>query len=223
MGVPDKTYFGESPHGGGINYGEVRKISDNDEKIAVLRKRLDVLFIKQNRKIAERDEDGQPKIWSPFSLCILTLLGIETLGHVIVDFGKIKSDGDYEQSKKIVTPIYQLFDKKLIDKPTKKFYRAFEIIHGTSDKKSIKRYSDIIHKYQRNTFNHGFQAKGVFLSHTIPFFWVLEEEKGFMIINPFLFWDRLEKVFEIIFDEIENSTNLDWRNNALNYFERLIT
>jgi hypothetical protein len=44
-----------------------------------------------------------------------------------------------------------------------------------------------------------------------------------MIINPFLFWDRLEKVFEIIFDEIENSTNLDWRNNALNYFERLIT
>ena len=91
MGVPDETYFGESPNGGGLNYGQVRASTNDDEKIIVLKKRLDVLLIEQNQKIAERDENSKPKIWSPFSLCVLTLLGIETLGRIICDLEKIKN------------------------------------------------------------------------------------------------------------------------------------
>lgn len=221
MGVPDNTYFGENPNGGNILYGEVRKIKDDQVKLEVLKKRLDVLLIEQNKRIAERN-NGKPNIWSPFSLCILTLLSIETLGRIICDLEKIKIESEFDQSKKIVTPIFGLMDIKLLNKPTKKFYSGFEKIHGTMDKKSIKRYSDVIHKYQRNTFNHGFQAKGVFLQHTVQPFWILEENEGFMVINPYLFWDRFEEIYNDVFNEILTSKNIDWRTNALKYFKKLL-
>ena len=222
MGVPDETYFGKGLDGKGISYGQVRKISNDQDKLTLTKNRLDVLFIEQNNRIAERDEKFNPKIWSPFSLCILTLLGIETLGYVIEDIEKIKGDGDYEKSKKIVTPIYQLLDKKLTDKPTKKFFTGFCNIHGKTAKDKVNRYSDIFHKFQRNTFNHGFQAKGVYLSHELTEFWTIEEEKGFLIVNPYLFWDRFVEIYEETFKEIIENNNSQWRDNALKYFDRLI-
>lgn len=222
MGIPDETYFGENLDGKGILYGEVRQISCDQDKLALTKNRLDVLFVEQNNRIAERDGNQKPKIWSPFSVCVLTLLGIETLGYVIQDIEKIKEEGDFEKSKKIVTPIYQLLDKGLIVKPTKKFFKGFRAIHGDKAKKKVNRYSDIFHKFQRNTFNHGFQAKGVFLSHELTEFWTIEEEKGFLIVNPYLFWDRFVKVYEETFKEISENEQSPWRKNALTYFDRLI-
>lgn len=223
MGIPDKTYFGEKPEGDGILYGEVRKIKDDQRKLEILKKRLDVLLVEQNRRISERDESGNPIIWSPFSLCVLTLLSIETLGRVFADLEKIKNESEFEQTKKIVTPVYGMMDKKLLNKPTKKFYKGFEKIHGTKDKKAITRYSDVIHKYQRNTFNHGYQAKGVFLDHTVRPFWILKENEGFMEINPYLFWDKFEEIYNEVFGKILEPKEIGWRLNALKYFENLIT
>ncbi len=223
MGVPDKTYFGEKPEGGGILYGEVRKIDEEQRKLEILKKRLDVLLIDQINNIAKRNEDNNPFTFSPFPLCVLTLLSIETLGRIFSDIEKIENENDYEQSKIIVTPVYGLMDSKLLHKPTKDFYKGFEKIHGTMDKKSISRYSDVIHKYQRNTFNHGYQAKGVFLEHTISEFWILNEVEGYMVINPYLFWDRYVEVYEKVFTKILNAKEKQWRSNALKYFEKLIS
>ncbi len=222
MGVPDKIYFGEKPEGGGILYGEVRGIVDEQRKLEILKRRLDVLLVDQINNIAKRNKDKNPIIFSPFPLCALTLLSIETLGRIINDIAKIESENNFEQSKLIVTPVYGFLDSKLLHKPSKNFYIGFEKIHGKMDKKSISRYSDVIHKYQRNTFNHGYQAKGVYLGHEVPKLWILNEMEGYIEINPYLFWNRYVEVYEDVFTKILKSKDKKWRINALKYFDKLV-
>lgn len=222
MGVPDQTYFGRGLNGHGVNYGEVRAVTDEQTRLALLKNRVDVLLIQQVDELTKRDENNGLKVWSPFPLNVLTLLAIETLGHIIGDIEKIRNENEYEQSKAIVTPIYQLIDVKLTHKPSKDFYEGFEKIHGTSDKKSIKKYSDVIHKYQRNTFNHGYQAKGVYLDHQSTEAWTKQEKEGFLIINPYLFWDKFKTIYGSVFQKILSSAEKDWRQNALKYLNRLL-
>jgi hypothetical protein len=222
MPIPDKTYFGEKPEGGGISYGEARQINDQQRQIEILKTRIDVLLIKQVNELSSKDEKGSLKVWSPFALTVLTLLAIETLGRIISDLKEIEDNNDYEQSKVIVTPIYNLIDKNLSHKPTKKFYLGFEKIHGKADKKAIKKYSDVFHKYQRNTFNHGYQAKGVYLSHELDKPWVIREEEGFLIINPYLFWEIFKVAYDNIFLQITTGKNQIWRQNALTYYLALL-
>lgn len=222
MPIPDQTYFGERPEGGGITYGEVRQITEVKYKLNILKSRLDPLLINQINELSVWGDGGNRKIYSPFPLTVLTLLSIETIGLVICDLERIKAENDYEQSKVIVTPIYHLMDKRLIDKPTKKFYASFEKIHGTDDKKSIKRYSDVIHKYQRNTFNHGYQSRGVYITEKIYDPIQISEENGCLYVNPYLFWQLFKETYESIFNGLITGKNLDWQRNALTYLERLL-
>lgn len=222
MPVPDNTYFGEKPEGGPILYGEVRKISDEQRELLILKSRIDTLLIRQVNELSLIDELGNYKIWSPFALIVLTFLSIETIGHIICNIDKIKEENDNEQSKAIVTPIYQLMDKNLSYKPSKRFYISFKKIHGKDDKKSIKRYSDVIHKYQRNTFNHGYQARGVYLSHEVDKPYIIFEREGYLIMNPYLFWDLFKRTYENIFEQIIDNKNIEWRQNAFKYLKRLL-
>ena len=222
MPVPDNTYFGEKPEGGGIEYAEVRKITDDQRKLEILKSRLDVLLIGQINELSVVADDNKRKVYSPFPLTVLTLLAIETIGHVINDIGKIKEQNDFEQSKAIVTPVYQLMDKQLSYKPSKDFYNAFEKLHDNADKKSIKKYSDIVHKYQRNTFNHGYQSRCVYLTEVIFKPIEIDEENGCLYVQPYLFWELFKKTYQNIFDLILKNKNIEWRQNALLYFTRLI-
>ncbi|MDR6562858.1 MULTISPECIES: hypothetical protein [unclassified Arcicella] len=223
MPVPDITYFGEKPEGGGIQYGEVRQIIDEQRKLLILKGRIDTLLIGQIDQLCLTNDDGNLKVYSPFPLTVLTLLSIETLGHIINDIDKIKEANDYEQSKAIVTPVYQLMDTKLSYKPSKDFYKSFEKLHGKDDKKSIKKYSDVIHKYQRNTFNHGYQSRGVFLTETINQAITIDNESGCLYINPYSFWELYKTTQDYVFEQILNSKRKEWRQNALKYFQRLIS
>lgn len=222
MGIPDNVYFGEKPEGGGIHYGQVREIEDEQRKLEILKKRLDVLLIEQISELAKEDDNNKFIVWSPFPLCVLTLLCIETLGRVISDVKALEDQGPHEISKKLSTPILHLMDNKLSYILTKKFREGFEKIHGTDDKKSVRRYLDVIHKYQRNTFNHGYQAKGVFLEHSIKEMWIKDEENGFMVINPYKFWNRFVEIYELVFKDILESKNTAYRKNALTYFHGLL-
>jgi hypothetical protein len=222
MGIPDNTYFGEKPEGGTILYGEVRTIKDEQKKLELLKSRIDTLLIKQIDELGRKDVKGVLIIWSPFPLAVLILLAIETLGRIINDIEKIKEENEYEQSKIIVTSIYRLIDLKLSYKPTKTFYKNFEKIHGTTDKKAINRYSDVIHKYQRNTFNHGYQAKGVYLSADIKEPWIIKENEGFLGINPYLFWEEYKRMYNLVFEKILKNEEKKWRINAIKYFENLL-
>ena len=106
MGVPDRAYFGHGLNGQGVSYGEVRAITDEQTRLILLKNRVDVLLISQVDELSKRDGNNGFKVWSPFPLNVLTLLAIETIGHIIGDVEKIKNENEYEQSKAIVTPIY---------------------------------------------------------------------------------------------------------------------
>ncbi|GAB4015278.1 hypothetical protein GCM10028808_40160 [Spirosoma migulaei] len=221
MPVPDETYFGERLEGGSISYGQVRQLEDETMKLKILKARLDTLLIKQFDALSEKDEKGEYKVYGPFALNVLTFLAIETLGHIINDIPKIKKDNEYEQSKAIVTPIYKLIDLSLSNKPSKKFYKAFEVLHGSLKKESLSKYSDVIHIFQRNTFNHGYQARGVFVDYD-PFAFQIDEDKGYIVINPYLFWEKFKVAYEKVFDQILKGKNANYRKNALSYFDRLL-
>jgi len=214
MKVPDNTYFGEKPEGGGITYGEIRNIHDDKRKIEILKLRIDTLLIKQIDDLSKKNSSDNYSVWSPFPLAILTFIAIETLGRIISNLKKIRIKNENEESKAIVTPIYKLMDIKLSHGVTIKFHKAFEVLHGKSDKKSLNVYSDVIHKYQRNTFNHGYQAK--------EFPWKIEEDKGYMILNPYLFWELYKKTYDRVFESILNNKNKEWRKNATHYLNNLL-
>ncbi len=222
MRVPDLTYFGDNPKGGGITYGEARAIIDDNKKLEVLKTRLDSFLISQVKALSTKNTDGSYKIWSPFPLAVMTLLSIETLGHIICDVKKIKQLNDQEFSKKIARPIYKLMDKEFSYDVSKKFHKGFKKLHGKDDRKGLDVYSDVIHKYQRNTFTHGYQAKGVYLSHELDKPWSKDEDQGFLTINPYLFWELFEKTYNSVFTNIIADKEIEWRKNALTYFEELL-
>ena len=58
MPIPDNTYFGEKPEGGGISYGEVRKITDDQKKLIILKGRLDTILVGQINELSALNEKG---------------------------------------------------------------------------------------------------------------------------------------------------------------------
>lgn len=220
MIVPNETIFSNNPWGdGNITYGDARELKDNKKKIEATKARLDVLLFNQIKPIAKHDENYAPAIWSPFPLAALTFLGIETLGRVIGDKEQIEKD-NFKTSKKFSKPIYKLIDSKLINKPNKLFYKHLEKRLSKNDKKNIDSYSDVIHKYMRNTYTHGFQGLLVYLNHQLREGWIIKD--GYIILNPYWFWDRFYDSYTNIFNELINKPEKNKFNNVIKYFDDLI-
>lgn len=56
MPIPDKTFFGSQLDGtGAILFGEVRQITDEDDKLLLLKRRLEAYLISQIDPIADSD------------------------------------------------------------------------------------------------------------------------------------------------------------------------
>lgn len=223
MPIPDNIYFGERPNNqGGISYGEARNLSNDIERIYLLKARIDSMLIDQIDELTSKGSKEGYLIWSPFPLVVLTCLAIETLGRIILDVEDIESNNEYEISKKIATPIYRLIDKELSYKPNKVFFQNFLKLHNLKQENSVNKYSDILHRYLRNSFNHGYQARGVFLSHATKDVWEIDSDEGYIKLNPYLFWRKFRNVYEIVFHEIVENKNKEWRTNALKYLDNLL-
>jgi hypothetical protein len=50
MPVPDETIFGDNPRIGGITYREVRKIKNNQQKLEILKSRIDSFLTMHYKK-----------------------------------------------------------------------------------------------------------------------------------------------------------------------------
>jgi hypothetical protein len=66
MPVPDETIFGDNPEIGGITYREVRKIESDQQKLEILKSRIDSFLKKQVDNLSLLDKNEQPVIWSQF-------------------------------------------------------------------------------------------------------------------------------------------------------------
>jgi len=219
--IPGDIIFGpglnNSPK---INFREARALTNENDKLELLKLRLDTLMINQIDGISHKDEMNNLKIWSPIPLTYLTCLACETLGRVIIgNENKIKKD-DVSRHASIL--IFDEIDKAFSRNPKKKFKVQMKKIWSNDDLSKMNSYSFIFYKYLRTSFAHGYRAKNIFLNHKLEIGFEIKE--GFLVINPYWFWDRFKIVYHEVFTEIFNSnkTNNTYRNNALFYFDELI-
>ena len=224
MPIPDHVVFGPGLDNDlPVSFEFARSLKQNSQKVKLLKRRLDAFLINQVQPIAQRDETGQPIIWSPFPLTAITCMASETLGRLISSIGDLKKSGksDSEISRAVTIKVFGRFDKKLTRQLGKEFKKNMTNIWPHDDIKSIKSSAEILYKYLRNSFNHGYRAKNVFLNHELIDGWTLGD--GFLIINPYWFWDRFQEVYVECFQQIMmDKKDNKMRQNALNYFNRLI-
>ena len=217
--IPDKNVFGHHPNSNEeIKYGDARSANTDSEKILFLKGRLDSFLFKQISPFGELTEIAEPKIWSPFPLTMLTLLSIETLGRIISDVERIEKNSE-NKSRDFSRPIYKMIDSKLYAKPSKSFNESFEKRFKKSERKKFEHCCDVLHKYLRNSFYHGFQGKAVFLDHKHSS-WSIED--GFLVLNPYWLWKKCNETYQDIFATITDKKNHDSLKNALNFFDKLI-
>lgn len=221
MPIPDNTFFGFHFGGKGtaILFGEVRQITNEDDKLLILKRRLEAYLISQIDPIAD-----STKIYSPFPLTVLTCVAVETIGRVISPVSEWEKDKhkDKEISKLVSVHIYGELDKKLTRPLTKEFKASMQVLWPNDNVKDIKSYAELFHSYLRTSFMHGYRSKNVFLKAEQEEGWVIKD--GFLIINPYWFWREYKRVFEESFEKIfdKKEKNNPYRIHALAYFHRLI-
>jgi hypothetical protein len=225
MPVPDHIIFGSGiDNDAGVDYGFARGLTNDTDKLKLLKRRLDVFLISQIDGLATKDDKGGLLIWSPFPLTAITCVASETLGRLITSIDNLKKSGknDNEISKIVTVDIFGRLDKKLSRQLTKDFKKEMATIWPKDDVKSIQSYAEIMYKYLRNSFNHGYRAKNVFLDHTVTDGWIIEN--GFLTINPYWLWGQFKKVYEDCFIEIMlDKPENKMRVNALVYFQELVS
>lgn len=219
MPIPDNTIFANHwIEDRGITFGEVRQITNSQDKLLCLKKRIETYIVKQVDVIGHRDN------YAPFPLTVLTCIACETLGRIISPISQYEKDTNKKKEipKIVSTLIYGKLDPKLTRPLQKQFKAAMQLLWPDADIQSISSYSELLHSYLRTSLIHGYKAKNVFLTEDIPE-WSFEDI-GCLYINPYWFWQSFKRVFEDIFNEILGARELNnpYRNNALEYFHSLI-
>ena len=203
----------------GISFGEIRKLSDDQDRLLYLKRRLECFLLNQVDEFADRS-----KSYSPFPLTVMTCVAVETLGRIISPVLKYLNDPDRKDEipKLVSIPIYRMLDKELAHKIDKKFKSSMSQILPKSDLRKVNSYPELFHTNLRSTYIHGFRPKNVFLKADLESGW--EFDDGALVINPYWLWKEYKRVFYECFDIILDAQKKDnpYRQNALDYFNHLI-
>lgn len=200
MPVPDKLVFGPRLNNNSpVTYGEIRRIKDRKLQIKYLKRRIDQFFIYQTSPLY-KNENNEVNVKSVFPLALLTCVGVETLGQIVINENKDASSYQFTQ-------ILNLFDKRFSRTLPKKMKQRLLNSLGDYDKTKVKTISDLIHSYFRNTMVHGYRGRWVFLSVELKDNWTFDESTGFIVIQPIWFWETFLKIYEDIFNELLKGKN----------------
>ena len=201
MPVPDSVYFGPSENGQGLNYGQIRKLAEEDQFCA-LQRRLNTLFIGQVNELVKSD-NGKKLVYSPFPLFLLTCVGIETFGKVFFNPG-VGQQKDIQRNAflKVCTKIDRGFPR-----PFSKNERAdYDQLWGQGAYSShkINSVGHIIYRFGRHTMIHGYQGKGVYLTED-PSVAEWTVKGGAVILNPYWFWERFKQASTELWGEFHKN------------------
>ena len=75
-GIPDEVAFAQRAGGGDIFFGDVRNNPDAAARAEFLARRLETFFLRAYQELIERN------VSSPFSVSIMVMSGIGTLGEI---------------------------------------------------------------------------------------------------------------------------------------------
>jgi hypothetical protein len=202
---PDETIF-HATETDGFTFKEARIIIDEQEKILKLKRRLTDYYI-----------NGLISIPHSFMMAIMTCVGIEVLGQIILG-----CDSGGESIAENTISVYKMLDTKLNNPLTQKFKTNYarnrNILIGQT--KDFSTYAHILRKGLRNAFTHNYRSLGVFLGGDELI--TINDDEGFIIVNHVLFRNMFIELYEDCFNKIISNSSSNYRQNALKYFELLI-
>lgn len=202
---PCEIYF----HGG-IRFDEARELVDNTSKIRHLKKRLEGYYL-----------NGFSRIKNPFTIALMVCIGVEVIGQVFL--------GTNEEGETIpdnTLNIYKMLDDKLCEVISPAFAASYAVRRAAPGQPpgtySGMTYAGVLRKGLRNTFSHSYRSLGVFLDDHQDKMIVVNETDGLISINARLFRSSFKIIFRETFQEAMDESNTTYRDNAIQYFERLI-
>jgi hypothetical protein len=203
--IPDEIYFGINTKGESITFGYVRNITDENELIKLLELRLRRFFIDQTQILQDKR--------SAFPLCIMTCIGIETLGNIFIE--ENKDDRAYRFNE-ISSKMDQLFGRPIKLSLKEKFIAIWKNNEFKTDS-----YGKLLYRLLRNTMIHGYHIKGYYLSYESTKDINIDEENAIIKINPDWFWNTFKNTFDKIFIEtLKAQSNNRYRINCLKYIKK---
>ena len=206
--IPDNVIFGINEANVPIDYGYVRAINDENVLITLLKLRLEVFFINQVEPLLIAQ--------CAFPLSTMVCVGIETLGNIFI---KERKDDVSFQFVEILKRLNQNFGRK----PNKKFNTQLTLIWKDKDLKNIDSFGKIVYRFFRNTMIHGYQGKGMYLSWESISKIEIDDNSGFIVLNPGWFWEIFKEYFYRKFDEIlKSEINNTERQNCLFYIRNYL-
>lgn len=209
---PDDTIFvGLPDNPNGFSFLESRALTDDNDKLKKLKDRIVGYYV-----------NGLNEMKNPFTVAILSCIGIEVLGQIILGFDK---KGETIAANTIT--VYQMLDPKMKEPTSDLFKMNYNLNRNEIGKnidfaKDLPTYSHIIRKGLRNAFTHNYRSLGVLLDDKQQDVIIVDENKGTLIINPFVFRTKFLNCFQSRFTEIISNTQLNYKQNALKYFDLLI-
>jgi hypothetical protein len=210
--LPDTTIFHGVPNlPQGYTFGECRALVDDEEKLRHLKERLTGYYV-----------NGLIGVGHPFIAAIMTCVGLEVLGQVIFGFD---SKGESIQTNTIL--IYEMLDSSLSQALSAKFknnYNRNRNIAGVTNDltSSFASYAHVIRKGLRNSFTHNYRSLGVFLDDAQSIYLIINEDEGYVVLNPDVFKKSFVDCYEKCFAEIISGNNPGYRKEALKYFDLLL-
>lgn len=209
---PDSTIFHAiQENSQGFTFADSRAMTDDSEKIAKLKLRLTDYYF-----------TGLNEMTNPFTIAILTCVGIEVLGQVVLGFD-LKGETIEDNTVKI----YEMFDPEMSAPLSSDFKLKYNInrnLPGENyDKTSgLTNYARVVRKGLRNAFTHTYRSLGVVLGDSGTSVMQVQDNGGYIIINPYLYREKFIEIFNHCFEAAITNSKPEYRSNALKYFELLI-
>ena len=218
MAIPDNTYFGPNQNKIGQNYGDVRR-QNTEEQLVSLELRLRDLLIKQIDELG-RDDNDETKVFSPFPLAISTCVAIDALGEVFFKYDKKRTEKNQQYT---FTSVLNKFDKSFSRPLPKQFKSGLSNLISDYKSENINSRSDLIYKTFRNSLMHGYKARAVYITQE-NIEWSENENDGYLIINPYWFWERFKLVFDKLFNDLKEAheENNPYKISAHYYVKKLL-
>ena len=181
-------------------YDDVRNQSEDDQ-IQSLKLRLTGWLIDQTKPL------GNKTVYSPFPLCIMTCVAIESTAHIF-----LRCDAKTDDGRSLFYEFLLLMDPKFKPPMKKNFLKTMRKRWPTLDFSECKSVPDILYKTFRNKLAHAYHTYGVYITEDETNSWNYGD--GFLHLNPYWFWDSFHTTFTSLFDSVQVSGKSESQRNC---------
>jgi hypothetical protein len=171
-GIPDDVAFAQRAGGGDILFGDVRNNRNAAARAEFLARRLETFFLGAYQELVDRN------VSSPFSVSIMVMSGIGTLGEIF--YSNPPPPDSRDRNREAFCRFCARVDQRFGRPHSIAFRKAFAQRWSTERPDSI---SGVLYTYFRNSLIHGYYGRGVFLTGASTQEMLVKDD-GTVLIHP---------------------------------------